>query len=43
MFYCRRGEALLCENFEGRGVTMSGGFSEYVVLLAQLFVQYKLC
>ncbi|KIM85703.1 hypothetical protein PILCRDRAFT_816905 [Piloderma croceum F 1598] len=30
-FYCRRGEALLCENFEGRGVTMSGGFAEYVV------------
>lgn len=31
-YYCRRGQSLLCENFEGRGVTMSGGFAEYVVL-----------
>ena len=34
-FYCRRGQALLCENFEGRGVTLSGGFAEYVVLSVQ--------
>lgn len=31
-FYCRRGQSLLCENFNGRGVTMAGGFAEYVVL-----------
>ncbi|KAK2801599.1 hypothetical protein FQN50_007660 [Emmonsiellopsis sp. PD_5] len=28
-FYCRRGEALLCEHFEAHGVTMNGGFAEY--------------
>ena len=28
-FYCRRGQALLCENFEAHGVTMNGGFAEY--------------
>ena len=28
-FYCRRGELLLCENFEAHGVTMNGGFAEY--------------
>ncbi|KKZ67840.1 alcohol dehydrogenase [[Emmonsia] crescens] len=28
-FYCRRGEELLCENFEAHGVTMNGGFAEY--------------
>jgi D-arabinitol dehydrogenase (NADP+) len=30
-FYCRRGESLLCENFNARGVTMDGGFAEYIV------------
>jgi len=30
-FYCRRGQSLLCENFNGLGVTMAGGFAEYVV------------
>ncbi|KAF8345380.1 chaperonin 10-like protein [Amanita rubescens] len=30
-FYCRRGQSLLCENFESRGVTQDGGFAEYVV------------
>ncbi|KAF9239347.1 chaperonin 10-like protein [Melanogaster broomeanus] len=34
-FYCRRGESLLCENFNGRGVTMAGGFAEYVVFEAK--------
>ncbi|KAJ7637174.1 NADP+-dependent D-mannitol dehydrogenase [Roridomyces roridus] len=29
-FYCRRGQALLCENFESLGVTMAGGFADYV-------------
>ncbi|KAG6329874.1 hypothetical protein ID866_9216, partial [Astraeus odoratus] len=29
-FYCRRGQSLLCENFNSRGVTMDGGFAEYV-------------
>ena len=28
-FYCRRGEVLLCENFESHGVTINGGFAEY--------------
>lgn len=28
-FYCRRGEELLCENFEAHGVTLNGGFAEY--------------
>jgi len=28
-FYCRRGQALLCEHFEAHGVTMNGGFAEY--------------
>jgi len=28
-FYCRRGQELLCENFEAHGVTMNGGFAEY--------------
>ncbi|KAG6899267.1 hypothetical protein C0993_011809 [Termitomyces sp. T159_Od127] len=30
-FYCRRGQSLLCENFNSRGVTLDGGFAEYVV------------
>ncbi|KAI6131020.1 chaperonin 10-like protein [Pisolithus croceorrhizus] len=30
-FYCRRGESLLCENFNARGVTQDGGFAEYIV------------
>lgn len=29
-FYCRRGNELLCENFNSRGVTMAGGFAEYI-------------
>ncbi|KAL0958168.1 hypothetical protein HGRIS_000331 [Hohenbuehelia grisea] len=29
-FYCRRGQSLLCENFNSRGVTLDGGFAEYV-------------
>lgn len=28
-FYCRRGEELLCEDFQAHGVTMAGGFAEY--------------
>ncbi|CAM1503882.1 Fc.00g014730.m01.CDS01 [Cosmosporella sp. VM-42] len=28
-FYCRRGQLLLCENFNAHGVTMNGGFAEY--------------
>ena len=31
-FYCRRGKDLLCENFASKGVTMDGGFAEYVTL-----------
>lgn len=30
-FYCRRGNAVLCENFNARGVTLDGGFAEYIV------------
>ncbi|KAG1902339.1 chaperonin 10-like protein [Suillus fuscotomentosus] len=30
-FYCRRGNSLLCENFNARGVTLDGGFAEYIV------------
>ncbi|KAH9852438.1 NADP+-dependent D-mannitol dehydrogenase [Lenzites betulinus] len=30
-FYCRRGQALLCENYKGVGVSLHGGFAEYVV------------
>ncbi|CAK5272651.1 unnamed protein product [Mycena citricolor] len=29
-FFCRRGQSLLCENFESLGVTVSGGFADYV-------------
>ncbi|ETW75840.1 hypothetical protein HETIRDRAFT_156927 [Heterobasidion irregulare TC 32-1] len=29
-FYCRRGKPLLCENYLGRGVSVPGGFAEYV-------------
>jgi len=34
-FYCRRGQSLLCENFNGKGVTSAGGFAEYVVFEAK--------
>jgi len=30
-FYCRRGKPLLCENFRARGVSLPGGFAEYIV------------
>jgi len=29
-FYCRRGNELLCEHFGAAGVTMDGGFAEYI-------------
>ncbi|KAF5336408.1 hypothetical protein D9611_006517 [Ephemerocybe angulata] len=31
-FHCRRGQYLLCENFESIGVTTDGGFAEYVAV-----------
>ncbi|PFH47741.1 hypothetical protein AMATHDRAFT_87535 [Amanita thiersii Skay4041] len=31
-FYCRRGQPLLCENFESLGATTAGGFAEYVAV-----------
>ncbi|KAH8101863.1 NADP+-dependent D-mannitol dehydrogenase [Cristinia sonorae] len=34
-FYCRRGKVLLCENYEGRGVTLPGGFAEYCIFQAK--------
>jgi len=30
-FYCRRGQPLLCEEYNAKGVTMPGGFAEYIV------------
>ncbi|KAF8999110.1 chaperonin 10-like protein [Cyathus striatus] len=30
-FYCRRGQSLLCENFNACGVTQDGGFAEYIL------------
>ncbi|KAF9255179.1 GroES-like protein [Marasmius fiardii PR-910] len=30
-FYCRRGQSLLCENFNSCGVTKDGGFAEYIL------------
>ncbi|KAJ7637108.1 chaperonin 10-like protein [Roridomyces roridus] len=32
-FYCRRGQSLLCEDFNARGVTQDGGFAETSTLL----------
>lgn len=29
-FYCRRGDELFCENFQAHGVTLDGGFAEFV-------------
>ncbi|KAI0264695.1 chaperonin 10-like protein [Gloeopeniophorella convolvens] len=34
-FYCRRGRPLLCEHYLGRGVSMAGGFAEYVIFEAK--------
>lgn len=31
-FFCRRGQYVLCENFDSLGVTMAGGFAEYVAM-----------
>ncbi|KAG6836719.1 hypothetical protein H0H93_004563 [Arthromyces matolae] len=31
-FFCRRGKHLLCENFNSLGVTVAGGFAEYVAV-----------
>ncbi|GLB39165.1 putative alcohol dehydrogenase GroES-like domain [Lyophyllum shimeji] len=33
-FFCRRGQHVLCENFNGLGVTCDGGFAEYVAVLS---------
>jgi D-arabinose 1-dehydrogenase-like Zn-dependent alcohol dehydrogenase len=38
-FCCRRGQELLCENFEAHGVTMDGGFAEYCAYPA-IFIQF---
>ncbi|KAG6816773.1 hypothetical protein H0H87_003036 [Tephrocybe sp. NHM501043] len=34
-FFCRRGQHILCENFQSLGVTMAGGFAEYVAASAK--------
>ncbi|KAJ7599176.1 chaperonin 10-like protein [Mycena floridula] len=31
-FYCRRGQTLLCEDFNSLGVTVAGGFADYVAV-----------
>ncbi|KAJ7249392.1 chaperonin 10-like protein [Mycena rebaudengoi] len=31
-FYCRRGKSLFCENFDGLGATLPGGFADYVTV-----------
>lgn len=42
-FYCRRGQSLLCENFNARGVTQDGGFADYIVYKKQkLYKIYNL-
>ncbi|KAI0790436.1 chaperonin 10-like protein [Abortiporus biennis] len=33
-FYCRRGKSLLCESFLGIGISLPGGFAEYVTFNA---------
>jgi D-arabinitol dehydrogenase (NADP+) len=33
-FYCKRGDRLLCENLGAYGVTLNGGFAEYVKVKA---------
>jgi D-arabinitol dehydrogenase (NADP+) len=40
-FYCRRGKSLFCENFDGLGATLPGGFADYVTVYeseVQLFL-----
>ncbi|KAI0047734.1 GroES-like protein [Auriscalpium vulgare] len=34
-FYCRRGQPLLCEDYLGLGVSLPGGFAEYVAFTAK--------
>jgi len=34
-FYCRRGKFLQCENFNGLGVTIAGGFANFVAVQAK--------
>ncbi|KDQ08768.1 hypothetical protein BOTBODRAFT_59130 [Botryobasidium botryosum FD-172 SS1] len=29
-FFCRRNNGLMCENFQSRGVTVDGGFADYI-------------
>jgi len=33
-FYCQRGDRLLCENLDAYGVTLNGGFAEYLKIKA---------
>ncbi|ODQ50376.1 alcohol dehydrogenase [Saitoella complicata NRRL Y-17804] len=40
-FYCRRGQPLLCENFEAHGVTMNGAFAEYCAYPQQKVFKIK--
>jgi len=40
-FYCRRGQHVLCENFESLGVTMAGGFAGYVAIQSKKVYKIK--
>jgi len=40
-FFCRRGQYLLCENFDSLGVTMAGGFAEYVAVQSKKVYKIK--
>jgi len=40
-YYCRRGQYILCENFESLGVTMAGGFAEYVAVQSKKVYKIK--
>jgi len=40
-FFCRRGQYILCENFDSLGVTMAGGFAEYVAIQSKKVYKIK--
>ncbi|RDA94263.1 hypothetical protein CP533_0612 [Ophiocordyceps camponoti-saundersi (nom. inval.)] len=40
-FFCRRGQVLLCENFDAHGITLNGGFAEYCAYPAAKVFKFK--
>ncbi|KXN89139.1 D-arabinitol dehydrogenase 1 [Leucoagaricus sp. SymC.cos] len=40
-FFCLRGERIMCQNFDGLGVTLPGGLAEYVVSRARKVFKIK--